>query len=88
MTFAEELGRNLAAARGSKDLTMREVAQKVGVTVPCISNWEYGKRMPNAKKLSLLCSILEVSVDDILPEVKYVPMTNVGQTTIFEVIGE
>jgi transcriptional regulator with XRE-family HTH domain len=88
MTFAEELGMNLAAARESKDLSTRELAQKIGVTTACISNWEYGRRMPNAKKLSLLCSILEVNVDDILPEAKYVPVTSVGQTTIFEVIGE
>lgn len=45
-----------------------DVAQAVGVTVPCVSSWEAGRFYPSADNLVKIASFLDCSVDDILKD--------------------
>ncbi len=59
-----------AAARVNAELTQREVAEKMGVSVQTVVNWESGKTVPNievARKLSLLYKMPLDSIDFLRP---------------------
>ena len=61
----------LKAARANAKLTQREAAEKIGVTVDTISNWERGKSFPNAIQIRRLELVYGVSYDALifLPDV-------------------
>ena len=42
--------------------TLQRVADQVGVTNACISNWETGKSIPRAHNLTAVCKVLKLSV--------------------------
>lgn len=48
--------------RQINDLTMSQLAKKVGVTEATISRWESGDRIPKADYLSNLANALGVSI--------------------------
>lgn len=53
----------LAAARVNKNLTQRDVAEKLGRNVGTIRNWESGKSIPDAIEFQDLCNLYGVSPD-------------------------
>lgn len=61
----------LKAARANAKLTQREAAEKIGVTVDTISNWERGKSFPNAIQIRRLELVYGVPYDALifLPDV-------------------
>ena len=56
----------LKAARANAKLTQREAAEKIGVTVDTISNWERGKSFPNAIQIRRLELVYGVSYDALI----------------------
>ena len=56
----------LKAARANAKLTQREAAEKLGVTVDTISNWERGKSFPNAIQIRRLELVYGVSYDALI----------------------
>jgi len=50
----------LRKARLSKGWTMQTVADAIGVTNACISNWEMGKSTPRPANLTAVCKTLRV----------------------------
>ena len=58
-SFAERL----KELREEKNLSMSELAKKIGVSANTISRWESGKRKPNIDALVILSMCFEVSVD-------------------------
>lgn len=56
---------NLREARIKADLTLKEVAITVGVSLNTISRWERGVGKPNYAELVFLASMYGLSVDDI-----------------------
>ena len=52
----ENLGNTIAMCRNRANLTQQDLAERVGVSVPFISNVERGTKFP---KLETLCSISE-----------------------------
>jgi transcriptional regulator with XRE-family HTH domain len=49
-----------------QSLTQVELAERMGVSQPTISDWLSGKTSPSAKKLKELSSITGVSIDELL----------------------
>jgi DNA-binding XRE family transcriptional regulator len=43
-------------------MTQDELAEKVGVTGPCISFWEAGKTRPRDANLTALCKALKLPI--------------------------
>jgi DNA-binding XRE family transcriptional regulator len=41
-------------------MSVAEVADKVGVTAPCVYFWETGKTRPRAENLTALCKVLKL----------------------------
>ena len=60
--FAE----NLSLLRKGKDLSQKQLAERVGVDQRTVSTWERGICEPNYETLSKLCEILNETFDGIL----------------------
>lgn len=56
----------LKAARMNAQLTQAEAAEKIGVTVDTIGNWERGKSFPNALQIRLLEEVYGVPYDNLI----------------------
>ena len=61
-TFNEKL----KSARESKHLTQQQVADTINVTRQAISQWENGKSAPDLETLKRLCSLYEITPNDLL----------------------
>ena len=60
----ETLSGYLRAARVSREISVAAVAEKLGVTTPCVYYWETGKTKPRAGNLSALCKMLKVPLKE------------------------
>ena len=47
-------------------LTQIELAEKLGVSVVSIHNWEIGRNLPKVKRLKHVAEILNTTVEDLL----------------------
>ena len=52
--------------RLAKGMTMKQVAEKIGVAECTYCAYEHGTREPNIEKLKKLASIFDCSVDDLI----------------------
>lgn len=62
----EKIGKFITACRKEKKLTQNELAEKLGITDKAISKWENGRCMPDVSLLKELCSILDVTINELL----------------------
>jgi len=62
----KNIGQIIREERLSKNLTQKELAEKMGITQDSISLWEGGKRVPDTQYVIMLCKILEISSDYLL----------------------
>lgn len=56
------LSRHLRNARIERGLSVAQVAERVGVSGPCVYFWEMGRTRPRAENLSALCKVLKLPV--------------------------
>jgi ribosome-binding protein aMBF1 (putative translation factor) len=54
--------RHIREARINRGLSVAQLAERVGVTGPCIYFWETGKTRPRDSNLSALCKALKLPV--------------------------
>lgn len=66
MSNAGAIGARLRQERKDRGLSLRKVAQELGVSASLISQVETGKTQPSVATLYALASLLSVSVDDLL----------------------
>jgi len=59
------LGQRLHELRDSADLSLRELAKKVGISGPFLSDIELGRRFPSEEILEKLARALNVSLEDL-----------------------
>ena len=52
--------------RKEQNLTQKQLAEMLGITDKSISKWETGRSMPDNALLLELCSILKISVNELL----------------------
>ena len=53
-------------ARIDRNMTQMNLADAMGVSYQAVSNWERGNSMPDISKLEQLCSVLGITVNDLL----------------------
>lgn len=61
-----KIGVFIAERRKNAGLTQSGLAEKLGITDRAVSKWERGKSLPDASIMLELCSILEITVNDLL----------------------
>ncbi len=59
-------GKFIAGLRKEKGLTQAQLAEKLNITDRAISKWETGKSMPDSSIMLELCSILGITVNELL----------------------
>ena len=61
-----KIGKFISECRKNKNLTQAQLAEELNVTDRAISKWETGKAMPNFDIMLDLCSILGITVNELL----------------------
>jgi transcriptional regulator with XRE-family HTH domain len=61
----QTLGEVIRKLREDADFSLRELAKKIGITPPFLSDIELGRRYPSDATLRNLAKILKVSVDEL-----------------------
>ena len=59
-------GQFIKAIRKEKNLTQREVAERLGISEKTVSKWETGNGLPEVSLMLPLCELLEISVNELL----------------------
>ena len=62
----KKIGKFIAQCRKQENLTQMQLAEKMGITDRAVSKWETGKAMPDASIMLELCSVLKITVNDLL----------------------
>lgn len=61
-----KIGKFIARCRKEKNLTQKDLAEKLGVTDRAISNWENGKNLPDISLFKPLCNELDITINELL----------------------
>ena len=61
-----KIGKFIQEKRKVQNLTQQDLAEKLCITDRAVSKWECGKSLPDASIMLELCSILEISVNELL----------------------
>ncbi len=61
-----KIGKFIAQCRKEKNMTQAELAEKLNITDRAVSKWETGRGMPDSSIMLDLCSILKISVNELL----------------------
>lgn len=61
-----KIGKFIAQRRKEKNLTQMQLAEMLNITDRAISKWENGKAMPDSSIMLELCSILDITVNELL----------------------
>ena len=64
------LSERLAAARKERNMTQREVAERLNVSFQAVSLWERGETSPDIDKLVEIASLYQVTTDWLLTGVE------------------
>ena len=54
---------SLAAARKNANLTQAQAADKIGVSLSTLKNWEYGITFPKQPMIEKICEVYNVPYD-------------------------
>lgn len=57
---------NLISLRKLKNISQKELAEKLNVSRQTISKWETGESLPNIEKTKILAELFNVSIDDLV----------------------
>ena len=61
-----KIGRFIAESRKKKNLTQMQLAEKLNITDRAVSKWENGRSLPDSSIMLELCSLLDITVNDLL----------------------
>lgn len=73
MFDTQKTGEIIAQHRRQKNMTQMELAEEMSVSFQAVSSWERGNTMPDISRLPQLCSILGISIDQLLGDNPYLP---------------
>ena len=62
----EKIGKFILELRKEKNMTQKELADKIGVTDRAISKWENGRGMPELSLMKPLCDELDITINDLI----------------------
>jgi transcriptional regulator with XRE-family HTH domain len=60
-----KIGQFIASSRKKKDMTQEQLAEKLKVSTNAVSKWERGINLPDASIMQELCSILNISLNEL-----------------------
>ena len=66
MSQRESLGSRLGRLRRETELSLADVAERVGVSVPSVWAWEKGKSSPRKHRIPALAEALQVAEKELL----------------------
>lgn len=61
-----KIGNFISERRKKAGLSQIQLAEKLGITNRAVSKWETGKSLPDSAIMLELCSVLEITVNDLL----------------------
>ena len=61
-----KIAKVIRQARIDQNMTQMNLADAMGVSYQAVSNWERGNSMPDISKLEQLCSVLHITVNELL----------------------
>ena len=61
-----KIGKFITDCRRKANFTQMQLAEKLGITDRAISKWETGKSLPDSSIMLELCSMLDITVNDLL----------------------
>ena len=64
MSFSE----NFKAARKSRGMTQKELAERLNMDRSSIAKYENGNGLPHAKTLHKICEIFDITIDSLFKE--------------------
>lgn len=82
----EKIGKFIAECRKEQGYTQASLAEQLGITDRAVSKWETGKSMPDASIMLELCSLLKITVNELLTG-EHIIMNNyqeIAETNIVE----
>lgn len=85
-----KIGAFIADRRKQANLTQMQLAEKLNITDRAVSKWETGKSLPDSSIMLTLCSILSITVNDLLSG-EVVTMENYNkelENNLFEMIQQ
>ncbi len=62
----QKIGKFIAECRKKQGLTQMQLAEKLNITDRAVSKWENGRSMPDSSIMLELCSLLGITVNDLL----------------------
>ena len=62
----QKIGCFIAKRRKAAGLTQIQLAEKLGITDRAVSKWETGRALPDSSIMLDLCSVLKITVNDLL----------------------
>lgn len=80
-----KIGNKILALRKSKNLSQEEFANRVGVSRQAVSKWEANEVQPKSDKLHIICEVLGVGLEFLMPESC---QEDVDNLTARDVIGD
>lgn len=66
MDTVKTIGERIQSARGYKRMKQSDVANALDVSVQTVSNWEHGRRCPDAESIRKLVLLFGVTADWLL----------------------
>lgn len=60
----QKLANNIKALRMSRKLTLRQLADRLGIGFTSIQQWEKGKKYPTIPHLYKVCEFFNVQIED------------------------
>ena len=82
-----KIAKVIRQARIDQNMTQMSLADAMGVSYQAVSNWERGNSMPDISKLEQLCSVLHITVNELLgmeEATVAAPTLNVQEMTVAE----
>lgn len=61
----EKIGKFISTMRKKQDLTQEQLAEKLNVSKNAVSKWERGLNLPDASIMKELCSLLDISLNEL-----------------------
>ncbi len=65
MMNQEKIGKFICESRKSVKLTQEQLAEKLGISKNAVSKWERGLNLPDASIMKALCTILNISLNEL-----------------------
>ena len=68
MISKETIGRRIANARKTSQMTQAELSEKIDISEKYLSRIECGKQLPNIVIVAQICEVLNISADELLAQ--------------------